>query len=128
MENENNQLKTENVTKIKQGQQSSNSEIYVYNCETCDRSFRNKKGLNVHKRVHEANIPQLDGLDVSFSNSSVNESESSSLARLMSLTEGLNSFTQFGWKLELGVCLVSPLIKPFFVPSVNIVFTGCVRK
>ena len=50
--------------------------------------------MNQHimRTNHDVIIPQVDGLDLSLNESRASESESSSLTRLMALTQGLNSY------------------------------------
>ena len=90
---------SEKLTNTTQMSQHNDSEINTFNCQYCDKGFKSKKGLKIHTRVHQDTIPQVDGMDTSVAESTVDEGDkmdkNNSLSRLMELTMGINSQTYF---------------------------------
>ena len=133
LENKIDQLtESEKRTNTKHMSQHNDAEINTFNCQNCDKGFKSKKGLKIHTRVHQETIPQVDGMDTSVAESTVDEGDkmdkNNSLSRLMELTMGINSQTYFRWEINLEVCLIFQNSKSFFVPSVFNLFTERVHK
>ena len=83
---------TEKLINEKQGEMIYGSMTSVFNCDSHENAYKNNGKLTNHMKINHDKIPQVDGLDTSLNESKVDEKESTSLSRLMALTDGLNSF------------------------------------
>ena len=69
-----------------------------FKCDQCDEVFQDRNGLIMHLKVHQESIPQIDGMDSSIMEGSVDKNppqenyKSDALSRLKMLTASIDNY------------------------------------